>query len=356
MSKNSLTPLARVNETLQGRKPDKLPIMVLNSNTFICQYYRITVEQFLEEPAVTAELSEKFLREFEVDYGLIANGYILYGCGPELGVEWKFAGENFPGFVGGVIKKREDVEKLEVPQSPTGYFKNYLEMIKRLHRSLGEEFFLAASMLGPFSVACFLRGIEEVLLDSKVDLDFFHLYMKRCTELSKYFGGHVLATGLKRGLLNEIFLTPEMMAPSFYHRHIAPYDREVQVNLGPERAPNGLAAFMGREGDSTSQREGWDLYQAFYGITESVEAVRRAADLKMPGFPLPISVSGRALASWDKQRLLSFLEEAVGYLVKERGLFPSIALVSVQAESREKAGDIAEKMKAVAEFRNRYEL
>lgn len=356
MPNNPILPLERVNKTLCGGKPDKLPIMVANSNTFICQYYGITVEQFLNEPSLTAELTKKFIKEFEVDYCVIANGYILYGCGPELGVRWEFAGENFPGFVEGFLKSRDNLDKIKVPTSPSGYFKNYLEMIRLINKELGDEVFLIASILGPFSIACFIRGIEQVLLDTMLDLDFFHVYMKRCTELSKYFGRHILATGLKIGLLNEIFLTPEMVGPPFYHTHIAPYDREVQIYLGPERSPNSLAAAMGKPDDPISQKEGLFVYQALYGTTESVETIKKAVGYRLPGFPLPVSISGRALTSWSKDDLLGFLDEALSYLVREEGLYPAICLISVQAESREKSSEIADKMKTIAEFRNQYEI
>jgi len=356
MPNNPILPLERVNKTLCGDKPDKLPIMVANSNTFICQYYGITVEQFLNEPSLTAELTKKFIKEFEVDYCVIANGYILYGCGPELGVRWEFAGENFPGFVEGFLKSWDDLDKIKVPASPSGYFKNYLEMIRLITKELGDEVFLVASILGPFSIACFIRGIEQVLMDTMLDIDFFHAYMKGCTELSKYFGTRILGTGLKIGLLNEIFLTPEMISPVFYHSDIAPYDREVQSYLGPQRAPNTLAAVMGRPDDPISQKEGRYLYQALYGTTESVETIRKAVRYRLPGFPFPVSISGRALSNWSQRELLHFLSEALEYLVAGGGLYPAISLISVQAESSEKAGEVADKMKAIAEFRNQYEI
>ena len=180
--------------------------------------------------------------------------------------------------------------------------------------------------------------------------------MKGCTQLSKYFGIHVLGTGLKIGLLNEIFLTPELISPVFYHSDIAPYDREVQSYLDPQRSPNALAAFMGRPDEPLSQKEGRYLYQAFYGTTESVETIRKAVRYRLPGFPLPVSISGRALSNWSQPELLQFLGEALEFLVKKEKLYPAISLISVQAESREKSSEIADKMKAIAEFRNQYKI
>ena len=82
-----MTPKERVATALSGGRPDKLPIMVANSNTFICQYYGMTVEQFLGDAELCIKGNADFTMEFEIDYNLCVNGYILYGCGPEMGCE-----------------------------------------------------------------------------------------------------------------------------------------------------------------------------------------------------------------------------------------------------------------------------
>jgi hypothetical protein len=76
----------------------------------------------------------------------------------------------------------------------------------------------------------------------------------------------------------------------------------------------------------------------------------------MPGWPFPASLSGRALAAWDIDKILGFLQEALDFLVREEGLFPSISLVAVLAHSPDKAKEMARKMKAIDEFRNNYRL
>jgi len=353
---NQMTPRERVALATRGQKPDKLPIMVANSNTFICQYYGMSVEEFLTDPQLCTEGNIKFTREFAVDYNLCVNGYILYGCGPELGVEWKFVGDNFPGFVNGPLKSEEDLSRIEVPSEPSGYFKQYLEVMRRLNQAIGQEYHLSVSILGPFAVACFLRGIEEALKDTLVNRDFARKYLKVCTDLSVYFGKQILATGLGNPILNEIFLTPQMIRPDVFHELIAPFDQEVQRRLEPGKAPNSLAAFMGQPHDPESQKGGASLYKAFFGVGESIESIKAAINFRLPGMPFPASISGRALNSWSSREIVDYLKEALDFLVKGQGLYPSITLVSVQAESRENALDIAEKMNAVKALRDEYEL
>jgi uroporphyrinogen-III decarboxylase len=356
MISKKMTPRERVFNAIGGKKPDKLPIMVANSNTFICQYYGISVEDFLTKPDLCAEGNIRFIEEFQVDYCLIVNGYILYGCGPELGVGWQFVENNFPGFVQAPIKSGSDLDKIKVPSEPSGYFRHYLQVIRKVNEAIGSTYHLSVSILGPFAVACFLRGIEDALIDTIMNPDFFKAYMERCTELSVYFGKNILSTGLRSPILNEIFLSPEMIRPDTYHSLIAPYDLEVQRQLGPQNAPNSLAAFMGKPNDRESQKGGASLYRAFYGVGESVEVIKAAIHYRLPGFPFPASISGRALNSWDTKKILSFLKQTLDFLVKEEGLFPSITLISVQAESPDNASNIADKMNAIKAFRDEYEL
>jgi len=351
-----MTPRERVAKALKGEKPDKLPIMVANSNTFICQYYGMTVREFLTDPDLCTEGNIRFTEEFEIDYNLCVNGYILYGCGLELGCEWKYAGNDFPGFVKGPLQRKEDLERINVPSKPSGHFAHYLEVIRRINAALGDRHHISVSILGPFAVGCFFRGIQEALLDTIDDRGFFNHYMEKCTAFSIYFGQQILATGLKNPILNEIFLTPEMIRPDTYHELIAPYDRLVQEALGPENAPNSLAAFMGQPNDLESQKAGRKLYKAFFSGVDSVEQLKEIMAHRLPGMPFPASISGIFLDSKPDEEILDYLRSILDYLVKDLGLYPSILLVSVQAESAEKAEAIARKIKKIQALRDDYKL
>lgn len=353
---DTMTPRERVACAMGGRKPDKLPILVSASNSFICERYGISIEDYLMRPDLCAEAHIKFIEEFQLDYCVVGTGYILYGCGPEVGVNWKFVKNNFPGFVEGPLKSAADLEKIVVPEEPSGYFKSGLETIAKVSKVLGDTHHLTGSILGPFSMACFLRGIEDTMIDTLADPDFFNAYMKRCVEFSVYFGKNVLATGLRSPILNEIFISPEMLRPDTYHKLIAPHILEVQRQLGPANAPNGMGAFMGKANDPESQKGGKALFRAFFGTTESVDAIKEAARFTMAGWPFPASISGRALTSWEVGRVIAFFKEAVDFLVKEQGVYPSLSMISVIANSAESAEDIANKMHAIREFRDSYEI
>ena len=352
----TFTPRQRMITARSGRRPDKLPVFVAAANSFICRYYGLSVTEYLTDARRAAESQIALIKDFNLDGCVIASGYILYGCGPELGVDWRFSGDDWPGFSSGPLKTEADLESLKIPGSPSGYFAHYLEIISRTSAALGQSHALNANILGPFAALCFLRGIEKALLDTALNPGFFSKCLAFCTDLSIYFGRAVLATDVPATTLNEIFLTPQMISPESYHRQIAPADRRVQEALTPNQPPNIMGAFMGQPGDRTSQKGARALYRAFFGIGESVDSIRAAFEHKIPGLPFPLSVSGRMLDAWPVDRIIAYLEEGLDFLVGRCGIFPSLNLISIQAESRDKAAAVAEKLKALVAFRDHYRL
>ena len=353
----ALTPAQRVSLAIDGEKPDKLPLIVINSNTFTCLHYGITIEEYISDSHKCADVHIRFIQDFGIDCAMVAAAYIFYGTGPEIGVQWEFTDGNFPGAVKGFVESEKNLSGLQVPSKPSGYFKTYLETIKLVNQALGDTHYLTANLIGPFTVACFLRGIEHTLIDTLMNPDLFEKLMKFSTGFSVYVGEAMRdIAGLRNPVLNEIFLAPEMIRPDVYHEQIAPYDIEVQKRLGPIPPPNSFA-FMGKPGDRQSQKIAVSLNQAFFGVGESIEAIKDATRGSKPaGYPFPVGVSGRALSSWGIDRILSFLKEAIDFLISEKGIYPSINLPSVQTDTPKKTEEMVNKLNAVNEFRNSYSI
>ena len=221
-----MTPRENYEAVLAGKKPDELPVYVANTSAFLRGYYGVTGREMVDDVETHVEVTSKFVKEY--DFASVAVvAYIFFGCGPEMGVEWKFSGDDLPGAVAGPLKSEPDLAKLSVPQKPTGYFKRYLEILARLQREMGDRVFFNGSVQGPHTNGCFLRGVETALMDPIDEPDFYQRYMKFCVELSEYFGVHVLGLGLPHNVMLEIFLTPDMIGPDYYYEHVAPYSHEV---------------------------------------------------------------------------------------------------------------------------------
>jgi len=346
--------IERYSAVVNQKPPDKIPIRIGNYNMFICHYYGITIREYVDNPQRNAEVFVKFVREFGFDNVKAGLGYILYGCGPELGPHWKFVEGDFPACIDGIIENSRDIEAVVIPDEPTGYFRNFLEINSRVKDLIGSEVYLGVNMLGPFSAMCFLRGYDKILVDMVLAKEFFTELMKKGEEVSLYIGRNCLELDLHWAGLLEIFLVPGVVNPEFYHSYIAPHMETVCERLDSGRVANPYAAFMGRKGDPQSQHDGKFLSDYYFGIGESLEVIRSASKYMFPGFPRLVTLSGRALVNWPTDKILSFLKEGLDYYVKERGEYPSINLVSIQASSPREADMIAQKLRTIARFRDAY--
>jgi hypothetical protein len=352
-----ITPKERYRRVLRGEKPDRIPLHVGNYSHFLSNYYGLSIEEYLDSPEAAAAVTVRFILEFKVDCNMvIGNSYVYYGCGPEIGVKWAFPENQVPASTEGFIKTRADVDRFIMPSTPSGYFKKFCEIIRRVNSAVGETVHLQSSLLGPFSVACFIRGVQETLLDIYDDPSFYLYYMPLCVELSKYFGTHMFATGLERPHFNEIFVVPEAVRPDKYHEFIAPFDQKVVDFFGPGRLNNTFSVFMGQPENARSQQEARAVWDAFWGTGESLETLEKGVKCKIPGFPMFLTLSGRAFYSWTERELLDFLSAGTDLLVRKYQVYPAISLTSILPDSKEKAQQMAEKIRMVNEFRNRYVL
>lgn len=342
---------------LNGEKPDRLPLYVANMSDFLQFYYGISAREFVDNPDTHVEFTMQCAEEFK--FGCVAPvAYILFGCGPEMGVNWRFVGDNLPGFVEAVIKEKKDLEKVKIPSRPSGYFNNYLQILKKLKKKIGKKAYLLSFVLGPFANACFLRGLEETLLDPLIDLPFYQSYMPKCVELSKFLGEHILDIELPVNILNEIFLSPDIINPDYFHQYIAPYDNAVCKHFQKrnQNLPNSYAAFMGDPGDLESQKAGRILFDHYFGTKESLDVIRKGIQYAIPGYPAIITLSGRMMATWPKSDIIDFLEEGLNLLVREKKKYPAIRLTSLQPPNKEEAFKMAEKIRTINDFIDSYKL
>ena len=353
-----MTPKENYIAVFKGEKPDQIPIYGTNLIEFLHFYYDVPLKVLLDDPDIHVDVTARSVQEFGFDCVVPATGFVFFGCGPEIGVHWEFMDDNLPGTVGGLINSEDDLSKITVPSSPSGYFFNYIQTLSKLNKQIGDTVFVLGLILGPFSTACFLRGMENAILDPLVNNEFYKKYMQLSVDFSLYFGKQILGVGLPACSLLEIFVSPDLIGSEYYHKHVASYDNHVCSHF--EKAgftvPNTYSPFMGKPEDKESQRVGRDMYDYFWGTKESIEVISRAIKHSIPGYPGIISMSGKMLVNWSADDIMDFLKEALKLLVEENQMYPAIRLASLQTASREEAQDVAEKVKMIIDIAHSYPL
>ena len=132
----------RFIKTLVGDKPDRPVFHAGNYSNFTYHSYGIAIQGYLNEPELTGSLIAGFADEFDVDSIIPGGGYILYGCGPEIGLEWEFTEGNFPGCDRGLIQEKEYIDKIKIPERSVGHFESFLKIGQTVKPKVGDKAFL----------------------------------------------------------------------------------------------------------------------------------------------------------------------------------------------------------------------
>ena len=350
-----MKPIENYIKSLNREKTDGLPIYASCISEFLSHYYGISNREFVDDPKKHSEVTIEAINEFELSC-IVPVAYILFGCGPEMGVNWEYAGDNLPGAVGGTIRNENDVNALNIPQKPEGHFKNYLQVLDLLSQKVGDQVFIQSLVLGPHSCAAFLRGLEDTLLDPLCELDLYEKYMQYCVSLSAFLGRNIKGLNLPGKALLEIFLVPETIGGEYYNTHIKKYHTAVLARLAQEdmHLSNTYATFVDPEPVTKNLTKGELLYHYFFGTRESLEIIEQASNLEIPGFPPLITISGRMMADSSKEQIQQFIIEAADIFVKGKGLYPTIKLVAVQSRTKDEAPVLAEKMHMIRQLSKQY--
>lgn len=353
---SNMNPKERHLAALMGQKPDKPPVFVGSYDAFLRHYYGMTARQYTDDPNANAEYTVRFLDEFGISATIPAVTYIMFGCGPEMGVKWEFAADNAPAAVEGPIKTIEDLERWQVPTEPSGYFKLHLETIKLINEKIGDRVLLMGLSAAPHTNAGFLRGVEQTLLDAMIDPGFYDALMNKCVQHSIYLREQVLKLGLPTITFFDIFVTPEIMSPDFYHAHVAPYNKKVIEYFAPKGDViiDTMAPFMGQTGDLTSQKRRRFFFDYIFGTKESLDVIKAIAP-NVPRKSIYVTLSGRMMNTWPVEKTLDFLKQGIDYVL-ELGKYPQVQLVSVDTMNKEAAQLCAEKLRRIQKLVDTYPL
>ena len=341
--------------SLERKKTRTLPIYASCISEFLCHYYGITNKEFVENPEKHCEVTIQAIQEFGFSC-IVPVSYILFGCGPEMGVTWKYAGGNLPGAVKGIINGESDIDSLKVPEQPEGFFKNYLKILNLMSKEIGHEIYILGLVQGPHTCAVFLRGLEDALVDPFLELGLYKKYMRYCSSLSMFLGRNIGALKLPGKALLEIFLTPETIGAKYYNDYIRKYHKDVITQLDGEgiRLSNTYATFVDQDQINENFTKGQLLYHYFFGTKESLEVIELASSLDIPGFPPLITISGTMMTDWNKASIAKFISSAADLFVQKKGLYPTIKLVSVPPRTKIEAVALAEKLKMISDLSRGY--
>ena len=146
-----------------------------------------------------------------------------------MGAAVDFPGDNQPlcGVGKPPVRSANDIEQIPPPNPDTqGRWPLMLDALRRIRRNLaGKAFVVACFDQYPFSLACALMGLENVMIQLSDDPTLVHMLMDKC---SQYTIAYALALGRTGAdMLSGGDSPAGLLGPELYRKIALPYERRV---------------------------------------------------------------------------------------------------------------------------------
>jgi MtaA/CmuA family methyltransferase len=216
----------RVRNTLAGLDLPRFPCGPLSVHV-TATLAGVSIEDYTLKPDAMVDCICRYHERFQPDAAwLSADTWVLAEA---MGAAVAFPGKNQPmsGIGNPLVKAVSDIDAIpRADPSTQGRLPLMIEAMEKLRNRLGDDVFIVACFdQSPFSLACALGGMSEMMMKAVIDLPFVEALMDRCAEFTTAYAialGHAGADLLSTGDSPAGLLSPEQ------YRNIAlPFEQRV---------------------------------------------------------------------------------------------------------------------------------
>jgi len=228
-----MTGYERIAAAMDGRMPDKIPIM-LHNFMMAARERGITMRQFRQSPPLIAESFIRAAEAYDVD-GILVDVDTVTLAGAA-GVPIDFPDDEPARCRSGRLDRLDMVEVLE-PVDIQSYrgVSIWLEAVRLLRRHFGNDIMVRGNCdQAPFSLAGMMRSPALWMMDLLEECNgplIFKL-LDFCLDVSQQFirlmgeaGAHMVSNG-------DSPAGPDLISPDMYRRFALPYEKELVIAAG----------------------------------------------------------------------------------------------------------------------------
>ena len=216
----------RIKAALEGRMPDKRPVMLHNFMS-AAEQFGINMKQYRDDPRLAAkcliESVERYGLDgvfFDVDTALLASAI---GVPTDYPVDFP-ARTHKP-----LLDNLEDIGQLEeVDVSHNIRIQHTLETVKILKSYFKDEVYVRGNCdQCPFSIATMVRTPVNFMMDLILDEENAINLLKYCTTVTKQLIRLMATTGADMVSNGDSPAGPELISPDMYRKFAFPYEKEI---------------------------------------------------------------------------------------------------------------------------------
>jgi uroporphyrinogen decarboxylase len=209
--------LERIRKVLNAEEPDRTPVFPLvHYGTARAAGYKI--RDFSTVPEINARCLIHAYRQ--CGYDGVQPSVAVMVEGEAIGGRVEYPEDNVP-FVKEVFLKSPDVGLLTMPEpQKTRPMSLVIESTRRCAAEIGQEAFIAPSIMGPLNSAGQMRGVETLMFDFFDRPDFVVELLEFTTALGIEYGKALLEAGAHGVFIGEAMCSPAFISPTFYRRFV----------------------------------------------------------------------------------------------------------------------------------------
>lgn len=218
-----MTGKERVRAAMRREYADKVPV------SFPIQFHAprlagYTIKEVMTDSDKAVMAMKKAYETFHPDVIVCVQLSADIFAGP-LGGQWEFDHEGIHA-KGELLKDPKDLTKLTIPDlEKCERLPYYIDVCNRVREEI-QDAAVGASSIGPWVLACMLRGTEQLLSDTFDSPFFVHDLMRFTTDWTNSVNMAIARTGV--GLtISEPSAGCSVISPKIYREFIKPYHREV---------------------------------------------------------------------------------------------------------------------------------
>lgn len=222
--KDDLTPMERAKLLAEGRDVDRLPCNPNIANG-VARIYGCKISDFNREAKTIARAQIKSYEEFGSDSLRIFTD--LFTCAEAMGAKVIAPDDDTADLLEPAIKDIKDIGKLKVANPyKDGRLPVHLDAMKYLKEYSKGEIGCSAGVVGPFTNAFFLYGINETLKLIHKDPESLHKLCRISLETSKAYAKAAIDIGLSPAI-SEPMSSSTVIGPKVFRKFSLPYLKEL---------------------------------------------------------------------------------------------------------------------------------
>jgi MtaA/CmuA family methyltransferase len=217
----------RISAAIEGRKPDKTPIM-LHNFMMAAKEHSVTMQQYRENPKVIAESFIAAVDKYQYD-GILVDIDTVTLAGA-VGVPVDFPVNDPARTHHGILERLEEVHKLQPARIENyKYVQIWLESTRLLKEYYKNEIFIRGNCdQAPFSLASMMRGVQNWMLDMMIgDEAHITLLLRYCTDACSQFIRLMAQTGCDMVSNGDSPAGPDMISSDMYLKYAMPFEKEL---------------------------------------------------------------------------------------------------------------------------------